>query len=82
MLSIGEDNLVAPPPQAGPRAPNCEMAVKDPDEMERMVEEQTAGELVEPHGVINPNEAAIHIHSLDEVLIIMEAESWQVRRKM
>ena len=30
-------------------------------------------ELVEPHGVINPNAAAILVHSLDEALILMEA---------
>ena len=71
MLSIGEDNLVALP-QAGSRAPNCTMAAKDPDEIERMAEEQTVGELAEPHGVINPNKATIHILSLDEALIIME----------
>ena len=39
-----------------------------------MTEDQTAEEVEEPHGVINPNEAAILIHSLDEMLILMEAQ--------
>ena len=30
------------------------------------------GELAEPHGVINPNEATIHICSLNQALINME----------
>ena len=63
-----------PPPQAGSRTPNSTMAVKEPDEMERMAEEQMAGELAEPHGVINPNEATIHVRSLDEALINMETQ--------
>ena len=33
-----------------------------------------AEEVEEPHRVINPNEAAILVHSLDEVLILMEAQ--------
>ena len=49
------------------------MAAKEPDVLESMAEDQTMEELEEPHGVINPNEAAILVHSLDEALIIMEA---------
>ena len=37
-----------------------------------MAEEQMAGELAEPHGVINPHGATIHVRSLDEALINME----------
>ena len=62
-----------PPPQAGSRATNHKMAAKDPDVLEGLAEDQTAEEFEEPHRVINPNEATIHVHSLDEALILMEA---------
>ena len=50
------------------------MAAKDPEVLEGMAEDQMAEELEEPHGVINPNEAAILVHSLDEALILLEAQ--------
>ena len=37
-------------------------------------EDQPAEEVGELHGVINPNEAAILVHSLDETLILLEAQ--------
>ena len=49
------------------------MAAKDLDILEGMTEDQTVEEFEEPHGIINPNEAAIHVHSLDKALILMEA---------
>ena len=50
------------------------MASKDPDVLKGMTEDQTAEEVEEPHGVINPNEATILVHSLDEALILMQAQ--------
>ena len=37
-------------------------------------EDQLAEEVGELHGVINPNEATILVHSLDEALILLEAQ--------
>ena len=39
-----------------------------------MTEDQPAEEGGELHGVVNPNEAAILVHSLDEALILLEAK--------
>ena len=50
------------------------MASKDPNVLKGTTEDQTVEEVEEPHGVINPNEAAILVHSLDEALILMEAQ--------
>ena len=47
------------------------MASKDP---KPVMEDQSKEEGGEPHGVINPQEAAILVHSLDEALIVMEAQ--------
>ena len=50
------------------------MAAKDPDILKGMTEDQMAEEVEELHRVIDPNEAAILVHSLDEALILMEAQ--------
>ena len=47
------------------------MASKDP---KSMTEDQPAEEGGELHGVVNPNEAAILVHFLDEALILLEAQ--------
>ena len=39
-----------------------------------MTEDQLVEEVGELHGVINPNEATILVHSLDEALILLEAQ--------
>ena len=39
-----------------------------------MTENQMAEQVEELHGVINPNEAAILVHSVDEELTLMEAQ--------
>ena len=49
------------------------MATRKPDDTEKMVEGETAEETVQPHGVINPQEASRHVLSLDEALSNMEA---------
>ena len=46
------------------------MASKDP---EVTMESQPIKE-GEPHGVVNPHEAAILVHSLDEALMVLEAQ--------
>ena len=50
------------------------MASNDPNILKGTTEDHTVEEVEELHGVINPNEAAILVHSLDEVLILMEAQ--------
>ena len=62
------------PPSSSQKLQIQKMASKDPDVLKGMADDQTAEELVVPHGVINPNEAAILVHSLDEALILMEAQ--------
>ena len=47
------------------------MASKDPKDT---TEDQPTEEGGELHGVVNPHEAAILVHSLDEALIILEAQ--------
>ena len=47
------------------------MAAKDP---KSMTEDQSTEEEGELHRVVNPNEAAILVHSLDEALILLEAQ--------
>ena len=47
------------------------MASKEP---KGTTEDQPVEEGGELHGVVNPNEAAILVHSLDEALILLEAE--------
>ena len=52
------------------KAKICSMASKDPEVtmQSQQIEEG------EPHGVVNPHEAAILVHSMDEALMVMEAQ--------
>ena len=47
------------------------MASKDP---KVTMEDQPTEEGGEPHGVVNPHEVAILVHSLDETLMVLEAQ--------
>ena len=47
------------------------MASKDP---KPTMEDQPIEEGGEPHGVVNPHEAAILVHSLDKALMVMETQ--------
>ena len=47
------------------------MASKDP---KSTIEDQPTEEGGEPHGVVNPHEAAILVHSLDEALMVLEVQ--------